>query len=89
MDSRPAAASRSVHDGATIAAHAQHVRYGLSTHEPLGERGRESIRQCEMGRGVEDLDRPGLIASVAHVAYHLGAIRQIDKGARGPREGTF
>jgi hypothetical protein len=25
-----------------------------------------------------------LIASVAHVAYHLGAIRQIDRTIRGP-----
>ena len=30
-----------------------------------------------------------LIASVAHLAYHLGAIRQIAKDSRGPREGTF
>jgi hypothetical protein len=30
-----------------------------------------------------------MIASIAHVAYHLGAIRQISKDARGPREGTF
>ena len=25
----------------------------------------------------------------AHLAYHLGAIGQIDKSARGPKEGTF
>jgi hypothetical protein len=31
----------------------------------------------------------GLLASVAHLAYHLGAIRQIDKATRGPKEGTF
>jgi hypothetical protein len=30
-----------------------------------------------------------MLASVAHLAYHLGAIRQIDAAARGPREGTF
>ncbi len=30
----------------------------------------------------------GIIGSVAHLAYHLGAIRQIEKNARGPREGT-
>jgi hypothetical protein len=29
-----------------------------------------------------------MMASVAHLAYHLGAIRQIDKSARGPRDGT-
>jgi len=31
----------------------------------------------------------GMIASIAHLAYHLGALRQIDKDLRGPREGTF
>jgi hypothetical protein len=30
-----------------------------------------------------------MIGSVAHLAYHLGAIRQIDKSTRGPKEGTF
>jgi hypothetical protein len=30
-----------------------------------------------------------MTASVAHLAYHLGAIRQINKDARGPKEGTF
>jgi hypothetical protein len=30
-----------------------------------------------------------MIASLAHLAYHLGAIRQIAPAARGPREGTF
>jgi hypothetical protein len=28
------------------------------------------------------------IAAHAHLAYHLGAIRQINKDVRGPREGT-
>jgi hypothetical protein len=37
--------------------------------------------------GLAELN--GLVGSIAHVAYHLGAIRQIDKGTRGPREGTF
>jgi len=30
-----------------------------------------------------------MVGSIAHLAYHLGAIRQIQKSARGPREGTF
>jgi hypothetical protein len=30
-----------------------------------------------------------MVASVAHLAYHLGAIRQIHKSVRGPRNGTF
>lgn len=31
----------------------------------------------------------GLIASIAHLAYHLGAIRQIERKARGPKDGTL
>lgn len=31
----------------------------------------------------------GMVGSIAHLAYHLGAIRQIDRNTRGPREGTF
>jgi hypothetical protein len=30
-----------------------------------------------------------MIASIAHLAYHLGAMRQIATSARGPKEGTF
>lgn len=52
--------------------------------EPLCERGRQPLRRREVGRGVDDV-----IGSIAHLAYHLGAIRQINKDARGPREGTF
>jgi hypothetical protein len=40
-------------------------------------------------REVEAVELTGMIASVAHLAYHLGAIRQIGKETRGPREGTF
>lgn len=35
------------------------------------------------------IELTGMISSIAHLAYHLGAIRQIARGARGPREGTF
>jgi hypothetical protein len=28
----------------------------------------------------------GVVASIAHLAYHLGAIRQIHTSTRGPRE---
>jgi hypothetical protein len=118
-----AEASRSVHDGATIAAHAQHVRYGLSLMNAwaaaggdpfadakwdeawklstVGEREWTEIRdglRAEARRWLDVLAAPrevtnveltGLMASVAHLAYHLGAIRQIDKSTRGPKEGTF
>ena len=116
-------ASRSVNAGATIAAHAQHVRYGLSLMNRWAAEGgnpfadatweaawklsrvdegqwreirdglrREALRWIEtLGspREVTGVELSGMIGSVAHLAYHLGAIRQIDKSARGPKEGTF
>jgi hypothetical protein len=124
LDKIPAAeASRSVNSGATIAAHAQHVRYGLSLMNQWANEGgnpfanakwdeawkisevsssewdaiRNGLRD-EATRWQQALARPrdvmevelsGMIASVGHLAYHLGAIRQINKDARGPKEGTF
>jgi hypothetical protein len=119
----PADASRSVNDGATIAAHTQHVRYGLSLMNRWASEGgdpfadatwdaawntsrvdasawaeiRDGLRDeahrwievLNSARDVTDVELTGMIASIAHVAYHLGAIRQISKDARGPREGTF
>ena len=116
-------ASRSTNDGATIAAHVQHERYGLSlmnrwaTHggNPFADakwdeawtirevdaRMWDEIRsgfRDEARRWLEVLRTPretnerelnGMVASIAHFAYHLGAIRQIDKQVRGPKEGTF
>ena len=32
-----------------------------------------------------DLELEGVISSVVHLAYHFGAIRQINRGLRGPR----
>ena len=115
--------SHSVNEGATIAAHARHLQYGLSLMNRWAREGGNpfadatwdeawktsrvddsewrSIRdglQQETSRWVEVLGSPrdaselelaGMIGSVAHLAYHLGAIRQIAKGARGPKEGTF
>jgi hypothetical protein len=124
LDQMPASeASRSANDGATIAAHAQHVRYGLSLMNQWGREGgnpfanakwdeawkvstvdaaawdeiRDGLRDEAHGwlevltspRDVADVELAGLIGSVAHFAYHLGAIRQISKDARGPKEGTF
>ena len=40
-------------------------------------------------RQVTDIELSGMIGSVAHLAYHLGAMRQINRNARGPKEGTF
>src|SRR5436190_3559874 len=38
-------------------------------------------------REVQDVELSGMIGSIAHLAYHLGAIRQISVKARGPAEG--
>ena len=116
-------ASRAVNGGATIAAHAQHVRYGLSLmnrwardggnpfadatwdeawkttavddsqwqeiRRGLGDEAHKWLDVLGSPRSVTDVEMAGLVASIAHLAYHLGAIRQINKAARGPREGTF
>ena len=118
-----AAASRSAGCGATIAAHAQHLRYGLSLMNRWADEGGNpfadarweapwktsavSEREWEEIRGglrdeaqrwiqalgsprdARDVELAGMVSSIAHLAYHLGAIRQIDKDAREPKEGTF
>lgn len=38
-------------------------------------------------REVEGIELSGMIGSIAHLAYHMGAIRQINARARGPAEG--
>ncbi len=116
-------ASHSVHSGATIAAHAQHLRYGISLMNRWAEEGGDPFSDArwdeawkisrvtdgewlDIRRGLRDeaqrwlkaLGTPrelpqvalnGMIGSIAHLAYHMGAIRQIDRRTRGPKEGTF
>jgi hypothetical protein len=116
-------ASRSANDGATIAAHTQHLRDGLSLMNRWANEGGNPfanakwdeawktvdvdateweeirnglrdeahcwLRALSSPRETTDVELSGMIASVAHLAYHLGAIRQIDKHTRGPKEGTF
>ena len=116
-------ASDSVHGGATIAAHARHVQYGLSLMNRWAREGgdpfsdakwdeawktsvvnegewqeiRDALRDdarawlAALGtpREVNNIALSGMIASIVHLAYHLGAMRQIARTARGPREGTF
>ena len=113
-------ASSSSHGGATIAAHVDHVRYGLSLMNRWGEGERNPwaeadwaaawrrtsvtegewtalrallaeeahrwIATLQTPRDVSEVELNGLVGSVAHIAYHLGAIRQVEAGARGPRE---
>jgi hypothetical protein len=38
-------------------------------------------------REVQGIELSGMIGSIAHLAYHMGAIRQINARARGPAEG--
>ena len=40
-------------------------------------------------RDVSTVELSGMIGEIVHVAYHLGAMRQIAASARGPRDGTF
>jgi hypothetical protein len=39
-------------------------------------------------RDVQEIELNGMIGSIAHLAYHLGAIRQIDQTLRGPAENS-
>ena len=116
-------ASRSVHDGATVAAHAEHLRYGLSLmnrwareggdpfanatwdaawkvssvdeaarkniRDGLREQAHMWLRALNTPREATDVELCGMIGSIAHLAYHLGAIRQIGRSARGPRDGIL
>ena len=116
-------ASRSSHGGATIAAHARHLTYGLSLmnrwardggnpfadakwdeawktsnvdddewngiRRALAAETRAWLDQLGTPRDADTAELNGMVASIAHLAYHLGAIRQIDRNTRGPREGTF
>ena len=116
-------ASRSTNDGATVAAHTQHLRFGLSLMNRWAAEGgnpfadakwdeawktrevdtrawdeiRAGFRQeaqrwlavLRAPREVTETELNGMVASIAHLAYHVGAIRQIDKNTRGPKEGTY
>jgi hypothetical protein len=114
-----AAASLPTATGSTIAAHVDHVRYGLSLMNRWSEGGNpfkdadwsaswkrtrvseeewralrdalrlESERWLQVLRApreVRPIELSGMIGSIAHLAYHLGAIRQINHALRGPRE---
>jgi hypothetical protein len=112
------AASESTQGGATIAAHVDHLRYGLSLmnrwsggenpwddadwtqswriskvsgaewkklRADLASEVRRWLAVLQMPRDMDPIELNGVMASVVHLAYHLGAIRQIDRTARGPR----
>jgi hypothetical protein len=108
-----------VNGGAPIAAHVDHVCYGLdlmnrwSEGNPdpwsdadwtaswrrgtvsdeewvaLRSRLRNTVRQwrqaLETPREMTPVEMDTVIGSIAHLAYHFGAIRQIDRSIRGPQ----
>jgi hypothetical protein len=39
-------------------------------------------------REVDEVELNAIIGSIAHLAYHMGAIRQISQSARGPVDGA-
>jgi hypothetical protein len=111
-------ASRSSAGGASIAAHVDHLRFGLSLMNrwAAGEKKpwqgadwttswrktrvsedewkhlraelrREATKWMEAAsqpREMSDVELNIFVGNIAHLAYHLGAIRQIDRTARGP-----
>jgi hypothetical protein len=103
--------------GASIAAHVDHLRYGLELanrwsqgENPFADADfsaswrritvsedewaarRQSLRTAaqewrnalQQPRQLNDFEMTGVIATAVHLAYHLGAIRQIDRSIRGP-----
>ena len=104
--------------GASIAAHVDHLCYGLSLLNRWGDGEqnpfadadyraswnriavsesewkalRERLRDeayhwraaLATPRELNEVEMNGIVASAVHMAYHLGAIRQIDRSIRGP-----
>jgi hypothetical protein len=114
-----AAASALTSTGSSIAAHADHIRYGLSLlnrwsagdhpftdadwtsswkKTSVDEHGWTQLRAelrtqasrwltaLQTPRQVQQTELNDMIGSIAHAAYHLGAIRQINSGLVGPVE---
>ncbi len=112
-------ASRSANEGATIAAHADHLRYGLSLmnrwaagetdpfssadwsrawqttavtdaewqqlRAQLRAEADRWLQALQSDRKVRGIELDAVVGTVIHLAYHLGAIRQIAAQARGPK----
>jgi hypothetical protein len=118
LDRLSATAASATPAGPSIAAHVDHLRYGLSllnrwaqgtlpaqqaadwtvswrrnvVSDTEWRHLRSELRHeadawtatLRMPREVSEIEAGWLVSSVAHVAYHLGAIRQIDRSTRGP-----
>lgn len=115
-----AEASVAVRDGATVAAHAEHLRFSLSLMNRWAIEGgnpfanaawyqawevravdvdrwtaiRAALRKevqawqevLRSPREVLPIELGGMLGSVVHLAYHLGAMRQMQPGLRGPKD---
>jgi hypothetical protein len=110
-------ASAAVVGGASVAAHVDHLRYGLSLmnrwiagenpfdgadwsaswrkisvsdtewqelRTALRTESHRWLEALRVPRDVSPVELNGIVGSIAHLAYHLGAIRQINRAARGP-----
>ena len=119
LDRLDAAAASATHGGgASIAAHVEHLRYGLSLmnrwateggnpfagadwaaawrHNDVTDAEWSALRTAlrdETARWATALGTPreashvelcGMVGMIPHLAYHLGAIRQIDRATKGP-----
>jgi hypothetical protein len=121
LDTLSAAAASAVPTagGASIAAHVDHIRYGLSlmnrwakgeqnpwatadwtaswTRTTVNDAQWRALRDAlarEVRAWLDALRTPrdyvlqielnGVISSIVHLAYHFGAVRQIDRATRGP-----
>ena len=111
------AASAPTPHGSSIAAHVEHLRYGLSLmnrwaagespfddadwtaswrmtrvyaaewkqlREEFADEAHRWLESLKNPREIDQSELNSVVGSVAHLAYHVGAIRQIDLSARGP-----
>jgi len=118
LDELTAAAASVTRGGPSVAAHVDHLRYGLSllnrwangspppwpdmdwtaswrksvVSDTEWRKLRDDLRReaedwagvLGTRREVSDVEAGWMAGSVAHLAYHMGAIRQLDRATRGP-----
>ena len=119
LEALPASAASARPNGrSSIAAHTDHLRYGLELlnrwvngdpdpftnaeysaswrrqhvddaawrklRDALAHEAHTWLAAVGQPREVDSVQLTGIVASTVHLAYHLGAIRQLDEAARGP-----
>jgi hypothetical protein len=55
---------------------------------PTGSSIAAHVDHLRTPRDVQEIELSGMIGSIARLAYHLGAIRQINRTLRGPAESS-